>query len=188
MTKWLRYTFDCHSNQWETHPVTLRLNREPFGEGGMRCLENSLDIMLGKRLPCFSSLVPFFIVFPYFLNLKNISPFLRVQISDFRLSWSGEDWSTVRARSWRTVRKSMQLPGRSRRTPVDAHIGHIEKRRRRDVLSTKQNTRKTHEDLFVLTPLTHHTQSYNYVHVYNKYTLKECERHQLMWASFRWAQ
>lgn len=32
-----RYTFDCHSNGWEEQPVTLRLNREPFGEGGMRC-------------------------------------------------------------------------------------------------------------------------------------------------------
>ena len=96
--------------------------------------------MLGKQLgyhawkkaSMFFLFGTFFIVFPYFLNLKTflsvlrISPFFTCSDpSDFRLSWSGEDWSTVRARSWRMVLKSMQLPGRSRRTPVDAHIGQI---------------------------------------------------------------
>eukprot|EP00438_Fugacium_kawagutii_P033399 Skav210068 [mRNA] locus=scaffold485:150014:153359:+ [translate_table: standard] len=40
-----KYTFDCHSNGWEEHPVTLRLNREPFGEGGMRLVYRAREIL-----------------------------------------------------------------------------------------------------------------------------------------------
>ena len=47
----VKFTYDCEQGRWEEQPVRIRLDPEPFSEGGMRCLAAAFPC----TPPCFGS-------------------------------------------------------------------------------------------------------------------------------------